>query len=266
MKLIPSLMSFFSKKKIYMDDNEATVIVNLHNEVKIKPVPTPSISTRSESSCFILGEYVEPNYIRQVISSPAIICLNADKKMPRVARSADKEMNYIDLRFFSGLFAFLIFRDQHGKQFLTIKRLDNYESNHSVLHLFAKRGRFGDGLKTAKIICGGEVVLNQGQIERWNLKSGGYSQNSEFDENNNPNIQESIASLWIPMQDKFTSIKENDGNLEEKYTPKGSFRYTSTLFKPYSDKTIETSFHQDDVTNQESQKTVLYENRRISVV
>lgn len=236
-----------------MGDNESTMIVNLHDKVRVKPLPASCITTDCGKISSILRDNDNQSYVRKVINPPAIIRLNPERGMPKVARSGDQHMHFHDIRFFSGVFAFLIFKDEHGGQFLAIKRLDNYESNHSVLCSFARRGRFGDELKTAKAICGGEIVLNQGCIESWNLKSGGYSQNNEFDEYENPNIQESIARLWLPIQDKFRSIKEGDEHLKEKYTPKGSFRLVSTLFNPSSDKTVESvSSHNYELTIQVS--------------
>lgn len=259
MKLISSFMSFFAKRKIYIDGNDSTMIVNLQHNVRVKPAPASFIATDCDNTCFISRDNDTPSYVREMINPPAIIQLNPERSMPKVARSSDRNMNYLDIRFFSGVFGFLIFKDNQGDQFLAIKRLDNYESNHSVLSLFARRGRFGEKLKTAKAICGGEVVLNQGCIERWNLKSGGYSQNNEFNEYKNPNIQESIASLWFPMQDKFRSIKDSDEHLKEKHTPKGSFRLVSTLFTVYSDKTVDNAFdHNYELTNQASQSTLPY--------
>ena len=259
MKLISSFMSLFGKRKIYMDDNESTIIVDLQQNVRVKPAPAPCISTDANKTCFVSQNNDDPSYVRKMINFPAMIRLNPERGMPKVALSGEHHMHYLDIRFFSGVFAFLVFKDEQGNQFLAIKRLDDYESNHSVLSLYARRGRFGDELKTSKVICGGEVFLNKGCIEQWNLKSGGYSQNSEFDEYKNLNIQESIASLWFPMQDKFRSIKESDEPLNEKYTSKGSFRLVSTLFKTSSDKTVESGFaHDYQLTNQASQSTLPY--------
>lgn len=260
MKLTSSFMSFFGKRKIYVDDNESTMMVNPQHNVKVKPTPALCITNDCDNTCFISRDNDDPNYVREMINPPVMMRLNPERRMPNVACfGSGHHINYLDLRFFSGVFAFLIFKDEQDNQFLAIKRLDNYESNHSVLSLFARRGRFGDELKTANVICGGEVVLYQGCIEHWNLKSGGYSQNSEFDEYKNPNIQESIASLWFPMQDKFRSIKENDEHWEEKYTAKGSFKSVSTLFKASSDKTVDSAFNHDcQLINQPSQSTLSY--------
>lgn len=259
MKLISSFMSIFTKRKIFIDANESTMIVNLQHKVRVKPSPASFIATDWDNTCFISQDNDTPSYVREMINPPAIIQLNPERSMPKVARSSNRNMNYLDIRFFSGVFAFLIFKDDQGGQFLAIKRLDNYESNHSVLSLFARRGRFGEKLKTAEAVCGGEVVLKQGCIERWNLKSGGYSQNNAFNEYKNPNIQKSIASLWLPMQDKFRSIKDSDENFKEKYTPRGSFRLVSTLFTTSSDKTVESVYdHNYEITNQASQSTLPY--------
>lgn len=262
MKIVSSFMSFFGKKKIHVDEIEPEMSVNLHKKVKLKPAPIASLSSEIDNTCFILGEDDDPSYIHEMINPPAVIKLSPDKKMPAIARSTNDHMNYLDIRFFSGVFAFLIFKNASNHQFLTIKRLDNYESNHSVLCLFAKRGRFGEELKIAKVVCGGEIVLNHGVIEQWNLKSGGYSQNNAFDEYKNPNIQGSIASLWLPMQNRFKSIKDNDEHLKEKYSPKGSFRMASKFFKPSSDKTVETIFDHDyRLANKERQSTLTYNER-----
>lgn len=253
------LFCFFpNNRKIYVDNNQSEKI---NNEIVIEGSLNTNLNVTKDLDKihYVFKDNLDPNYVREIIKFPVVMKLNSDEKMPEVARTVDKSLNigksfdYVDVQFFSGMFAYILFKNKNDEQYLAIKRLDNFQSNHSVLCMFAKNGKFGAELKEARVICGGEIFFNRGVIEYWNLKSGGYSLDNEFDENRNPNIQKSISNLWLANKGKFISIKEVEHDLPKKYTPKGSLRVSSESIKPYSAKTLETIF--DSLSNNEQKNS-----------
>lgn len=232
-------MSFFGTSKVTQDDMQAIKLVRPKFEFKIKPISSKVISEKGRSIRYFQPENDASNYVREVIRSPAIIALNKSKEMAKFIQSSSLSIDSFDIRYLSGVFAFLVLKDNKGDQHLAIKRLDDYESNHAVIHMFAKKGRFGEVFKSAQVLCGGEIFFIKGVIKKWNLKSGGYSRNTEFDEIKNHNIIDSIERLWLPNHGEYQILHEAGVNLREKYSPKGSLRRPVEQ-NPPSDKTQET--------------------------
>jgi hypothetical protein len=118
--------------------------------------------------------------------NPFIFKLNPAKKMEEVIFSDN----------LTGLYAFCIIQDESAEQYLVLKSLEKFQSNHSVLARFARIGVYGQALKTAQVVCGGEILFLDNQLVSWNLKSGGYSENTRFDERS-PLFLEARRSLWL---------------------------------------------------------------------
>jgi hypothetical protein len=140
--------------------------------------------------------------------------LGAHKK--RINLSAKKAMEINTPFVFSGSYAFLIGREGSSKQqFLLLKPFDKQESNHGAFLAYKRNiPGYSPTSDNLQIIAGGEITFHQGAIYSWNLKSGGFSQGSEFDEriahltkDNSRKFHECIKDLWLPI-DRYKSINQ----------------------------------------------------------
>lgn len=125
-----------------------------------------------------------------------------------IARTISRN-TLIDVNLLSGLYAYiLVLIKELGQQLLIVNALQDYESNHGALALFlSKLKSFPDYYKKEiHILAGGEIEYEGGLIQKWNLKSSGYSKNTKFDELE-PNFEESRKTLWLP-QNKYQPIRE----------------------------------------------------------
>lgn len=257
MKNILSVISFFSKNKIDVVSTQEPKIEDslLDTNVKIKPIYNQDKILDTKEQCFFPTNHDTSSDIRAIIKAPSWMELNPNRELPELAYSSAKNIKYFHKRFLTGCFAFLILQDVNNIQYLALKRLENYESNHGVLHFFAKNGRFTDKLKNSQVLCGGEMVFKNGSIECWNLKSGGYSVGNTFDENLNPQIKKNIANLWLPAENKFKSIKENPLS-KTNFTPRGSLRKPNEIYSESSDKTFHEQFNDVEILNMQSSTTL----------
>ena len=160
---------------------------------------------------------------------PFSMALNHDENLPEYVISSTSKP--LQKRFFrtqpiSGMYAFCLVKTMDQHQYLLLKTLDHqYESNHSALGMLLRTNKFGKELNNATIICGGEAVFIAGKLVSWNLKSGAYSQHTDFDENNADNFIKNLEHLWLPSakyqsinsitRDYYQSFFKRDGSLKK---------------------------------------------------
>lgn len=87
--------------------------------------------------------------------------------------------NGIEISFLNGIYAFCIVQQQND-QYLLLKPLNHNMSNHGIFKVFIKK--LPGYSKNDKIISGGEIYIYDNIIKLWNLKSGGFSVDTDFDE------------------------------------------------------------------------------------
>ncbi|MDF1646007.1 MAG: hypothetical protein P1U61_03355 [Legionellaceae bacterium] len=180
-------------------------------KVLIKPKPKRSMTSLS---CTIFGESNSKDVLN-LTKSPFTIKLTPEKKLEECVTSSNTNVCFFHSQCVSGTYAFCLVEatdncPMSGKkaQYLLLKTLDNGNSNHSVLSSFLRLGKFSNAFRDGHIICGGEIQFNQGVIIAWNLKSGGYSVHTEFDEIENIHFKNACEKLWLP-NDLYTSIKSS---------------------------------------------------------
>ena len=139
----------------------------------------------------------------KVTSQPFRIELTEEKTLIEDALSSSNQMNYFKISSLYGMCAFVLIKDiSSEKQYLLLKKLQgSHESNHSALKLYLNPKKLGKDLGKTIILCGGEIVIDKGVLKSWNLRSGGFSLGSEYDE---VKIKEfgyensAVQSLWLP--------------------------------------------------------------------
>lgn len=118
--------------------------------------------------------------------------------------------NGTDISFLKGVYAFCIVQ-QNIDQYLLLKPLNHNESNHGIFTLFLNK--IPDYSREDKIISGGEIYIYDNIIQSWNLKSGGFSLGTDFDErseNFNIRILNLPAHLFVKIKHVKTIFPEHN--------------------------------------------------------
>ena len=161
-------------------------------------------------------------------AQPFRVGLTKEKTLIQDALSST-DMTYFNISSIYGMCAFLLIEDMSGgNQYLLLKRLeDKHQSNHSILAKYLRLNKLGYGLDNPNILCGGEIVIENGVLKNWNLKSGGFSVGSDYDEDKIKELgydHSAAQSLWLP-KNCFSLIESYPKNYyEETFEANGALK------------------------------------------
>jgi len=183
---------------IFFKNKRSVYVEELVNEVKNKPV--------NKKMC------------------PRSIALNPQRNMDAL-KLPEEHLN--------GFYAYLIVTDAHKSQYLLLKSLENYQSNHSVLETFMRLGKFSSLTTDSDVLCGGEIIFINNKLINWNLKSGGYSLDGPYDEikTGKKQFDENRKGLWLPENNYLAISKSENSSFDTMfYTPRGSVKNDFKMF------------------------------------
>lgn len=142
------------------------------------------------------------------LRAPAYLRLNVDMQLSDDVRTVNPSLPPSNLAALSGLYAFCLANTNNGEQYLLLKTLDRYESNHGIFDVFLKKIP-GYSQQSMQIIAGGEIAFRRGEIITWIVRSFQFSKGGVFDESH-PSFNENLKRLWLPRS-AYQSIAKAQG-------------------------------------------------------